>query len=597
MNMSDLPKPVQLAVTKLVPASVLNNITCFVFYDKHPSDDKNIDITICTAMGEVLEYYERNLVCSIKLPNNAKPTSIKILRNPNCDLFYLVITKEQITIVARKEKLVVHKVVNNVDKYDIDDGSCNGQACLRIFRRGDAVPLIFDDNFEHFKRPDISVTVSEAENEETVPIIAHLMRKLTEARYSVHHSEKTYKELLDLHQRVAFESYKKIHPNLQDSVFNNGPEEIASALRIKTETPWTKVCNKKIVIAIEVINLNKESLEDVHILVHGTTGQSIEYTTKLFEEISTNTNNLPFWTEIQTQALKTNVTSAIVFIMDIKDIIDSLMCKLSLNAVIFYKKKGKEYILPVQELELYAKDTIGAKFDAIASTPIDSKTMLAILATTEKTDLLLRHILRSKETALSLDILCQHLMMEKLDHYSNIIIHRSSPYHTLNGVMILMHSEQTDVNDYTTLSVYSRTPSQVLALIHCIHDAVPLTLVITTPDQKIQAKDDKLAKFNEESIDCTQKLYNYQNYASTILKRTKLALKYLDDTMVKMGESKNPLVQSKIGSEIDLFAAGQGRYMEFKDKMRKEAALGVKSLYEDERGESGDSDDDVMCID
>ncbi|XP_035435326.2 uncharacterized protein LOC118266078 [Spodoptera frugiperda] len=585
MNVSDLPKPVQLVLTKLVPASVLNNISCFVFYDKHPNDDKNIDITICTAMGEVLEYYERNLVSSITLPNNAKPTSIKILRNSNCDLFYLVVTKERITILSRKNELVVHKVVDNVDKYDIDDGSCSGQACLRIFRKGDAVPHIFDDNFEQFKRPDISVTVSEADNDETVPIIAHLMRKLTEAKYSVQHSERTYKELLDLHQKVAFESYKKIHPNLQDSVFKNGPEKIASALRIKTKTPWIKVCNQKIVIVIEVTNLNKENLEDVHILVHGTTGQSIEYTTKLFEETSIITNNLPFWTEIQTQTLKPNVSSAIVLIMDTKEIIDSLMCKLNLNAVIFYNRKGQEYLLPVREIELYAKDTIGAKFDAISSTPIDSKTMLAILATTERTDLLLRHIMRSSETALSLDVLCQHLMMEKLDHYNNIIIHRSSPYHTLNGVMILMHSEQTDVNDYTTLSVYSRTQSQVLALIHCIHDAVPLTLVITTPDQKLKAKHDDLAKFNEDSIECTQKLYNYHNYAATILKRTKLALKYLDDTMVKMGESKNPLVQSKIGSEIDLFAAGQVRYMEFKDKMRKE------------RGESGDSDDDVMCID
>uniref|UniRef100_A0A2H1VZ46 SFRICE_010295 n=1 Tax=Spodoptera frugiperda TaxID=7108 RepID=A0A2H1VZ46_SPOFR len=597
MNVSDLPKPVQLALTKLVPASVINNISCFVFYDKHPNDDKKIDIILCTGMGEVLEYYERTLVSSITLPNNAKPTSIKILRNSNCDLFYLVVTKERITILSGKDELVVHKVVDNVDKYDIDDGSCSGQACLRVFRKGDAVPHIFDDNFEQFKRPDISVTVSEAENDETVPIIAHLMRKLTEAKYSVQHSERTYKELLDLHQKVAFESYKKIHPNLQNSVFKNGPEKIASALRIKTKTPWIKVCNQKIVIVIEVTNLNKEDLEDVHILIHGTTGQSIEYTTKLFEETAIITNNLPFWTEIQTQTLKPNVSSAIILIMDTKEIIDSLMSKLNLNAVIFYKRKGQEYLLPVREIELYAKDTIGAKFDAISSTPIDSKTMLAILATTEKTDLLLRHIMRSSETALSLDILCQHLMMERLDHYNNIIIHRSSPYHTLNGVMILMHSEQTDVNDYTTLSVYSRTQSQVLALIHCIHDAVPLTLVITTPDQKLKAKHDDLAKFNEDSIECTQKLYNYHNYAATILKRTKLALKYLDDTMVKMGESKNPLVQTKIGCEIDLFAAGQGRYMEFKDKMRKEAALGVKSLYEDERGESGDSDDDVMCID
>lgn len=64
--------------------------------------------------------------------------------------------------------------------------------------------------------------------------------------------------------------------------------------------------------------------------------------------------------------------------------------------------------------------------------------------------------------------------------------------------------------------------------------------------------------------------------------------------MVKMGESKSSVVQSKIGTEIDLFAGGEGMYLEFKNRMRDEAAMGVKSLNEDLQGTP---ESDVMCID
>lgn len=137
-----------------------------------------------------------------------------------------------------------------------------------------------------------------------------------------------------------------------------------------------------------------------------------------------------------------------------------------------------------------------------------------------------------------------------------------------------------------------RTPSQVLVLIHYIHDAIPLTLLITTPNIKITAKDENLSKYNEEILETTQLLYNYGNYATSILNRTELVLKYLDNSMVKMGESKSSVVQSKIGTEIDLFAGGKERYLEFKNRMREEGAMGVK-LNEDE----GTAESDVMCID
>lgn len=228
--MSELSENVRQVIVKLVPASVVNDIKCFVFYDKHPSDDKNIDIAICTTNGEVKEYYRRDLVSAIKIRDVGKPSEIKLLRNANCELFYLVVSKEEITIISRKDKLDIHQIVTSIDKYDISDPSCSGQACLRIFRKADAVPLIFDDNFENFKRPDISTTFIEQQHDDALPIITHLMRKLTEAKYSVKCNEKTYKDLLDLHQTVAFSSYKKIYPNLDDSVFKDGAKQVINLL-------------------------------------------------------------------------------------------------------------------------------------------------------------------------------------------------------------------------------------------------------------------------------------------------------------------------------------------------------------------------------
>ncbi|KAJ8717875.1 hypothetical protein PYW07_005805 [Mythimna separata] len=587
--MSELSENVRQVIVKLVPACVVNDISCFVFYDKHPSSDINIDITICTNNGEVKEYYQRDLVSAIKLRGVEKPREIKILRNANCDLFYLVFSKEEITILSRKDKLQIHQTVSSVEKYDISDPSCSGQACLRVFRKADAVPLTFDDNFENFKRPDISTTFTETQNDDSLPIITHLMRKLTEAKYSVKYNEKTYKELLDLHQNVAFSTYKKIHPDLNDSVFKDGAKEMASVLRINTQTPWVKVCNKKIVLVLNVCNMNNEPLEDVHILLHGTTGQSIEYTTKLFEKIETS----PFWEETGTQVLKYNKNSAIVTVIEENELRSNVVSKIEFNGVIFYKKNGKECLLPMEDVRLCSLDTMGAEFDVLSSVPMDPNIMLAILATTEKTELLLRHTKRPNDEALSLELFCKFLSMERVPHCENVAIHRKSPYHVLNGVMLLMHSETTNANDSLTVSIYSRTPAQVLALIHYIHDAVPLTLIITTPNIKITAKEDSLSKYNEEIIDNTQTSNNYQKYATSILNRTELVLKYLDYSMVKMGESKSSVVQNKIGTEIDLFGGDEGAFLEFKNRMRDEAAKGVKALDEDQ----DTPESDVMCID
>lgn len=111
----------------------------------------------------------------------------------------------------------------------------------------------------------------------------------------------------------------------------------------------------------------------------------------------------------------------------------------------------------------------------------------------------------------------------------------------------------------------------MVALIHYIHDAVPYTIIITTPNYKLTAKDNSLFEYNEDVLESTQQLHNYENYINSITTRSKIALKYLDESLLKMNGSKNPIVQSKVGSEIDIFAGGEPAYLEFKKRMREEA--------------------------
>lgn len=79
--------------------------------------------------------------------------------------------------------------------------------------------------------------------------------------------------------------------------------------------------------------------------------------------------------------------------------------------------------------------------------------MLAVLAATEKTDLILRHINQPTDEKLTLDIFCEYLQMDKVLS-GNIAIHTKSPYHVLNGVMIVLHG--TGNSNCYSMSVYSR---------------------------------------------------------------------------------------------------------------------------------------------
>ncbi|XP_075981142.1 uncharacterized protein LOC142979836 [Anticarsia gemmatalis] len=594
--MSAMTDNVRQAIIQLVPASIVNDITCYVFYDNHPRDEKNIDILVCTKMGEAREYFQRDLVSSVDLETTTRLTDVKILRNSKCELFYLVAGGEELTILSRKDHLEIHQILNSVARYDISDSACSGQPTLKVICKNSEIPLTPDDNFENFTPLNFSPSFGLPKNEESLPVIInHLMRKLVEAKYSVKCNEQCLNELLKMRQAVAFSSYKKIHPNLDESVFKDGLK-LANALQISTQKPWIKTCNKKIVVAFSVCNRNEEALENVHILLHGTTKLSIEYTTKIFKR----SHNPPYWNETTAQVLKPDIEYAIVTVIDYEELKHNVITKMQFNGVIFYTKDDKECILPIDDVRLSSSEVMGQDFDVLCSDPMDPNIMLAILASTEKTDLIMRRLdtdpilKRSTEQSLTLDIFIKYLQMEQVPNTENIVIHRKSPYHVLNGVMVVSDIVKQEKKNQLAVTVYSRCPSQVLALIHHIHDAVPFAVVTTTPDQKITALNDSLSMYNESTIPDRGPTQNYVNYASSVLNRTKLVLQYLDSSVIQMSETKNLALQAKLGTEIDLFAQGEAVFKEFKEKMREEAAKGVKILYDDLESVAVP---DEMCVD
>lgn len=123
----------------------------------------------------------------------------------------------------------------------------------------------------------------------------------------------------------------------------------------------------------------------------------------------------------------------------------------------------------------------------------------------------------------------------------------------------------------------SRSPGQILAFIHCIHDAIPQRIIVTAPHHKWSPRNEELLHYDEKITDCPVKT-NYTHYGTSMLNQTAILLEYLDSCMIQMNSSKNPVVQSKVGSEIDLFVGGVPAYLEFRDKMMKEGWKGVQSV-------------------
>lgn len=224
--MSQIADNVRKEIVRLVPLSLVDEISCFVFFDHHPKDEHNFDITICTKRGEVKEFHQRELVQSVSLETSLTPTEIGIFRNRKSELFYYIAMEGELVILSRKEKLLVIQRVTNVESFDVNDPSCGGMASLRIIIKDDAVPLVFDDDF--MKLTD-RFTWRDMESDESLPLLVDLSRKLSEARYSYEINRNAYKSLINLRHKTAYTTYKQTNQHTDDTVFKSDDEPVCIA--------------------------------------------------------------------------------------------------------------------------------------------------------------------------------------------------------------------------------------------------------------------------------------------------------------------------------------------------------------------------------
>lgn len=549
-------------LVKLLPASVLEDISCFVFYDNYPTDGQDTDIVICTKSGEVMEFYQRNKLSSIILKCKSLPVEIVIYRQSEGKLFYLVSTGDELFILKKNGALILHKTLTEVSSFEIVDNNYNGFANLKVFFKSDAIPYVYDDNFQCLN--DDSCNLNQSHSDDNLPVVIQLKRKLTEARYCVQNNVKCLNEIVNLRQKVAYDLYLKQCLNLKDRVFTN-PNEFASSLSIRTRVPWIKAYNQKLIILFVVLNENNVPLEDVNIVL-SSSSTSISYITKLFEK----TNTQPFWFESQTQELKPTIETGIVAVINVDEFKNNILSDIEFKGMIIYKKENKDCLLPFEDVIISSLDTMGENFDVLATMDYDANDMLAILATTEKVQLCLRHIVTKEGNQQVLDLpelFCSHLQMEKIYDSKNIIIHRKSAYHVLNGLMILFQDNDFRSNGHSSIYVYARTHCQILALIHLIYNYIPHKIIAILPNHKLMAKNEALSHYNEETNETSDTERDYKMQGCAVLKKLRVILEFLDNCMVKMNENKDVLVQSKIGSEIDLFAQGMDKYVDFKDKL------------------------------
>lgn len=219
--MIQTPDNVRQVLLELLPQSVINEVACFIFYDNHPRDQRSIDITVCTHKGEVQEFYQRELVDSILIENISNITEITTLRNNRCDLFYLVVAKNEIVILSKKGSLHLHSRLSNIERYTIEEPSCKG---LKIYCNDDAVPMTFDDDLNRLG--DTELILSHAQSEDSLPIINQLMRKLVEAKYTTKYNENTLNDYVKLRQLAAFQIYKSVQLNSTSSTFKLDQNEV-----------------------------------------------------------------------------------------------------------------------------------------------------------------------------------------------------------------------------------------------------------------------------------------------------------------------------------------------------------------------------------
>ncbi|XP_063830368.1 uncharacterized protein LOC135079686 [Ostrinia nubilalis] len=567
--MIPLPEVVKQEVIKLVPTPMLNSIACFVFYDNHPRDQKHIDVTIVTKDGEIREYYKRELANALLVHGRYQPTAIKILRNSNCEMFYFLVAGDELTLVSRKERLSIHRRILNVATYSLDDNVCRGRACLKVICKDDAVPMVFDDNFENLG--DKALLLNGINADDSIPILNELKRKLTQTKFSVKCNESTLKEFLSLRQVSALSAYQKIYPS-NEAVFNTNTNKMDDVLILKSHTPYVAPCDNQIIVVLIVSYCNDQvPIEDVHILVHGTLKPTTVYTTKLYDRINTS----PFWQERKTNTLLNDHDVAVVGVIDIFEVVKNMHNTVQFHGVIAYRRLGKEYMVPFDEVvriqELFSyKDILGTDV-------IDEMVMLPLIAVAHKTKLVCRYLREADDPPLVFpDSFATHMSMVPVQCDKNTIIYKEPPLYLPIGCILVFKEEEIH-GDIFSVTAFVRKPDQIVQIMGSLCGTVNAKMIVTTPRLRVTSKLDKNWRFNEETTIPVPNL-DYDQYASAIVKQTNLVIEYFDYCMAKMNESKDVEVKNKIGTEIDLFAGGQAAYLEFRKKLLDLALTGAKSM-------------------
>ncbi|XP_026492575.2 uncharacterized protein LOC113398179 [Vanessa tameamea] len=578
--MNQISDNVSKLLEQLLPSSVCNEVACFVFYDEHPRDDRTLDLTVCSKRGVVQEFYQRELIDSILIENVGKVTEIIILRNIKCDLFYLVAATNEVIIISKKENLQIHQRIKDVHTYKLDDLEGRGQASLQVIRNDDAFPLVFDDNFSNPR--ERTVTMDKVKSQGSLPIENQLLRKLNEANYSTKCNEKIFKDYLKLRQMATYSIFQRTQTNLENSLFKIGLHEISHALQIKAKAPIVKLCNKKIIIISSIINKNTEPITDINFLLHGTSKHSLDYMTKIFNQIP----RPPYWKENKSQ-IDSFSESTVVAVVDLKELKYNITSRIDFDIVVTFTKEDKCFLLPLESVAISALDTMGPSFDILSVGEEEHEIlMLAIIATSVRVNLCLRHIRNpdNDDVVTLSEILCTYLNMDSLG-MGNVAIHKTSPHHILYGVMIVFQDNISEPDHIMNIQVYSRSYSQVLALIHYMYDAVPYPIIATTPDFKLTTITEDLSMYNERD-EKTESSLNYAECARSLLKQSDMLKEYFDNCMIRMSESKNSEIVNKVGIEVDVMAHGLQKYLEFRNRLLEESVNGIESLNIEQTYES-----------
>ncbi|CAH4030489.1 unnamed protein product [Pieris brassicae] len=547
-------------LNELLPTSIRQEVACFCFYDDHPRDSRKIDIVVCTKRGEVMEFHQRELVSSFFLENTSDINDIIILRNENCDLFYFVHSNSQIIILSVKEEMNIHILISNVERYEFLDMDFSGLPCLKVIRKEDAVPFIYDCNFKLLG----PVKVEKLEFE-TFPIMSQLARKLTEAKYNVKQNQATLDEYIKIKQTAAHCLYERNSPNTDESFFTLGSTSIPKVLSIQTQKPLVKGCNKKITVIVNIKNENNVPIENIHILFHGTDNKTITYTTKVFEESST------IWKEI-TNTMNSNQECYVVAVLDMRELKYGVFSKIEFEAVLSFTKLGSSYVLPLENVSISVMEIMGEDFELLMSNEDSKLKVLGLMATSEKMELILRHVDPEEPGVNILEILCKYLNMEALDNVDNVLVHKKSPTHILHGLTLVL-MEDNKMGSFK-IDVYSRSTAQVLALIIYMYDRIPHRIMATLPDHIVSAKTSDLARFNSN----TEMVIDTKNYASSLLNISNQILEYFDECMIKMNNSTEPEIKAQIGQQIRFLSVGLPEFLKFRNKVLEESSIGVQTI-------------------